>query len=376
MKIGKNYFRAATVLALVLFLALSLVGCGKSTPAKTEQPKQGAQTQKANTAAAPAQKAEIVIKLGHPDTELGILESPYFSYSQVFKSIIETQTGGRIGVQVFPNSQLGDLRSMTEQTVRGDIQITAGISSALLTSYYPNIQVLDIPYTFRTTEIGRKVLTGEFGKELNEELAKKSGLRVISWLPSSFRSFSNNVREIRKPEDLKGLKIRTMQVPVHLAMIKALEANPTPIPFEELYSALQTKVVDGQENAPYTMLMVKLQEVQKYYTLDNHLLNASIVVMNEKFLKSLKPEDQQVVLYAAREAELAMLGVVAAKASGDLDTLTKAGVKIYNPTSAEFNAFRDKVQPFVLKELQGKVDQAWVDKLFKAIKQAEEETSL
>ncbi len=326
--------------------------------------------------AAQSQKGEIVIKLGHPDTEIGILESPYFAYSDVFKSIVEGKTGGRIQVEVFPNSQLGDLRSMMEQTARGDIQITAGPSSSLLAAYEPNIQVLDIPYAFQTTEIGRIVLNGEFGKEISEAAAQKSKLRVISWLPSSFRCFSNSVREIKTPEDVKGLRIRTMQVPVHLAMIKALEANPTPIPFEELYSALQTGVVDGQENAAYTMIMVKLQEVQKYYTLDNHLLNAAVVVMNDKFLKGLSPEDQAIIKYAAREADLAFLGVVTAKTNDDLKTLTKAGVKIYVPTPAEYKMFRDKVQGPVIKQLEGKVDQIWIDKLFKAIKQAEIDTGI
>jgi len=175
---------------------------------------------------------------------------------------------------------------------------------------------------------------------------------------------------------MEGLKMRTMQVPVHLTMVKALGANPTPIPWEELYSALQTGVADGQENPPYAVVMAKLSEVQKYYTLDNHLLNIAVVGINDKLFQSLSPEDQAIVKFAARQAQMALLGVVAAKENLDLKAIEKDGVEIYNPTPAEFSQFRDKVQGPVLEALQGKVDKAWTDKLFSAVSAAEKETGL
>ena len=122
--------------------------------------------------------------------------------------------------------------------------------------------------------------------------------------------------------------------------------------------------------------MAKLYEVQKYYTLDNHLLNVAVVVINDKFFNELTPADQQIIKYAARQAELALLGVVTAKENLDLKAITKAGVSIYNPTPAEFAQFREKVQGPVLKTLEGKVDKVWIDKLLKAIDKAEKETGL
>ena len=321
-------------------------------------------------------KADIVIKLGHTDTDISIAESPYFAYTETFKSIVEGQTEGRIAVQVFPNSQLGDLRSQMEQTSRGTIQAVAGMTVDLLSSYDPNIQVLAIPYTFQNTEIGRAVLNGEFGAKMNEFIAKKCNLRILSWLPSAFRNFSNNVRPIRTPDDMKGLKMRTMQAPIHITMVRALGANPTPIPWEELYSALQTGVVDGQENAPYAVVMAKIYEVQKYYTLDNHLLNLPLVAMNEKFYQALSPDDQRIVKYAARQGAMALLGIITAKENQDLKTISEAGVEIYRPTPTEFAQFRDKVQGPVLKELEKKIDKEWIDELFKAIEKAERETGL
>ena len=114
--------------------------------------------------------------------------------------------------------------------------------------------------------------------------------------------------------------------------------------------------------------MAKLQEVQKFYTLDNHLLNLAAVVINNNFFNKLKPEDQKIIEFAARQSALALLGIVLAKESDDLKAIAKAGVKIYTPTPAEFQMFRDRVQGPVLKELQGKVSQEWIDKLFSAVK--------
>ncbi|MBI5581111.1 MAG: DctP family TRAP transporter solute-binding subunit [Deltaproteobacteria bacterium] len=326
--------------------------------------------------AAEPKKPDFVIKLGHCDTHIGIVESPYFTYTEVFKSIVEGRTDGRVSVRIFPNSQLGDLRSQMEQTSRGEMQMLAGMTVDLLASYDPNVQVLGIPYSFQNIEIGRKVLNGSFGQEITQLVREKSKLRVLSWLPTAFRNFSNSVREIRTPDDMKGLKMRVMQSPVHLSMVKALGANPTPIPWEELYSALQTGVADGQENPPYSVVMAKLYEVQKFYTLDNHLLNIAVVVMNDNFYNKLKPEDQKIIQYAARQAELSLLGVVCAKENQDLKKISDGGVKIYNPTPAEFAMFQKRAQGPVIEALEGKVSKVWVDKLFNAIKQAEKETGL
>lgn len=326
--------------------------------------------------AAETKKADFTIKLGHCDTHIGIVESPYYTYTEVFKAIVEGRTDGRISVRIFPNSQLGDLRSQMEQTARGEMQMLAGMTVDLLASYDPNVQVLGIPYTFQNLEVGRKVLNGSFGQEMAQLVREKSKLKVLSWLPTAFRNFSNSTREIKTPDDMKGLKMRTMQSPVHVAMVKALGANPTVIPWEELYSALQTGVVDGQENPPYSVVMAKLYEVQKFYTLDNHLLNIAVVVMNDNFFNKLKPEDQKIIQYAARQAELSMLGVVFAKENQDLKKISDGGVKIYNPTPAEFAMFQKKAQGPVIEALEGKVNKMWVDKLFNSIKQAEKETGL
>jgi len=323
-----------------------------------------------------AMAGPTIVKFAHSEAEIDLIQSPYLAYTNVFSNIVEKGTAGRYKVEVFPNKQLGDLRSMAEQCSRGLIQMTGGQSAGLLASFNPAIQVVEMPYTFQNTEIGRIVMDGWFGKELSDYIAKDSGLRILSFLPSAFRNFSNSKHEIRSPADMVGLKMRTMEIPIHIAMVKALGASATPISWQELYSALQTGVVDGQENAPYTMLLGKIQEVQKYYTLDHHTLNMPQILINEKFYQGLSPADRRVFDYASREASLALLGIVKAKEAQDLETIAKAGVEIYQPTPQEYAQFRKATREPILKLMKQKVDPIWIEKLDKAIDEAQRSTGL
>ena len=320
--------------------------------------------------------APKVIKFAHSENQIDLIQSPYLAYTSVFKRIVESETNHKYEIEVFPNKQLGDLRSMAEQVSRGIIEISGGQNSGLMSSFDPNMQVSELPYAFPNTEIGRIVFNGWFGKQLADEVAAKSNIRMLSYLPSAFRCFSNNVRPIHDPKDMKGLKMRTMETPIHMEMVRALGASPTPIAWSELYSALQTGVVDGEENAPYVVLLGNLQEVQKYYTLDNHLLNLALIIINEKFYQGLPEEDRRIFDYASRQAQLAFLGVVTAKESRDLKTIADAGVKIYTPNGEEFEKFRKATREPVMQLLKQKVDQEWIDKMLKAINEAEIQTGL
>ena len=175
---------------------------------------------------------------------------------------------------------------------------------------------------------------------------------------------------------MKGLKIRTMEIPIHMEMVRALGATATPISWSELYSALQTGVVDGAESAPYVILLGKLQEVQKYYTLDRHTLNLALIIMNDKFYKSLPSADQKIFTYAARQAQLAMLGVVTAKETQDFKTIREAGMKVYKPKPEEFKQFQTLTREPVLKIMRKKVDEKWITRLNQAIMAAEKKIDL
>jgi TRAP-type transport system periplasmic protein len=317
-----------------------------------------------------------VIKFAHGEGEIDILQHPYLAYTNVFKSVVEGQTGGRYKVEVYPNKQLGDYKSQAEQVSRGVIEISAGQNAGQLTTWSPAWTVTEIPYTIKNTEIGRHVFNGQFGRELSDEITAKANIRILSYLPSAFRSFWNSKKPIRSPEDMKGLKIRTMEIPIHMEMVRALGASPTPIAWSELYSALQTGVADGNENAPYTAILGKIYEVQKYFTLDNHLLNLALVIVNDKFYKSMTTQDQAVFEHAARQAELAFLGIVTAKEAQDLEFIAKSGVQIYTPTAAEYAQFQNATKEPVLKVVRQKVEEKWITKFFDAVKEAEKKTGM
>lgn len=328
------------------------------------------------TAAATAQGAiaQTIVKLAHTEAEGDLLKNPYWAFTEVFSRVLEGGTNGRYKVQVFPNKQLGDLESLAEQTARGVIQMSAGLSAGHLSSFYPSIQVLEMPYTFPSLEVARTVMNGKFGRDLADAVAEKSGIRVLSFLPSAFRSFTNNKRVVKTPEDMKGMKIRVQNIPIHVEMVKALGASATPIAWAELYNSLQTGVVDGQENAPYTMLLANLQQVQKFYTLDKHLVNMPLITINEKFYQGLSKEDRAAFDFAAREASFALLGIIAAKESQDLKTIAAAGVQIYSPTEAEFQKFVDATREPILKIMKEKVEEKWIKGLFDAIEDAKKKS--
>ncbi|WBU53808.1 TRAP transporter substrate-binding protein [Paracoccus sp. SCSIO 75233] len=308
-----------------------------------------------------------VVRFAHVDGEGDLLNNTYWTYTEVFSSSLSAATDGKYEVEVFPNGQMGDLESLAEQNVRGSLQIVGGLNAGHVAAYAPIASVLELPYSFPSTAVAREVLNGEFGDNLSDKIAEASGVRILSYLPSAFRNFSSSTKMIKSPADMVGMKIRTQQVPIHIAMVEALGASPTPIAWAELYSALQTGVVDGQENAPYTMLMANLQEVQKYYTLDHHLINMPLITINEDYWQALPDEDKTAFQNAADEAAFAMMGVIAAKESQDLAVIRDAGVEIYQPTAEEFQQFVDAARQPVAELLAETTGQEIIDELTAAV---------
>ncbi len=313
------------------------------------------------------------VKFAHVDGEGDLLQNTYWTWTEVFSSSLNAQTAGKYNVEVYPNGQMGDLESLAEQNARGTLQMVGGLNAGHIASYAPIASVLELPYSFPSTAIARKVLDGDFGKSLSDKIAETSGIRILSYLPSAFRNFSSSTKMIKTPADMVGMKMRTQQIPIHVEMVKSLGASPTPIAWAELYSALQTGVVDGQENAPYTMLMANLQEVQKYYTLDHHLVNMPLITINEDYWKSLPAEDKKAFETASAEATFAMLGVIAAKESQDLAKIRAAGVEIYQPNAVEFKQFVDAAQSPVAAILSKEIGSEIIEELKAAVAKAQAE---
>ncbi len=316
-----------------------------------------------------AQPKPIVIRFAHVDpADLWISKKQAMAVA--FKQTVESRSGGRISVEVYPAGQLGGEREAIEAVKLGNLEMTS-TADGPISGFAPEVLVLGIPFLFSSSPVAWKVMDGPFGAELGEEIRKKTGIRVLAYGETGFRNFTNSTRAVRNPDDLKGLKIRTMENPAHVAMVKALGANPTPIPWPETYTSLQTKVVDGQENPVATIIQAKLNEVQKYLTLDGHLYSPDFIFINDKFFLSLSPELRNIVKEAAIVGGTAGRAVQQLLSLQGVETLRKAGMEVYAPSKAELQAFQKAAQPPVIKFVEEKAGKRWVEKLQKSIADAE-----
>lgn len=315
--------------------------------------------------------AQTTIKLGHTDNPQPF-DSPSQAMAVVFKDVLERETGGQIKVNIFPSSQLGNERETTEGVKLGSIeaQIT---SEGGVVNFFPPMEVLGIPYVYPSIEVAYRVMDGPFGREFKEAMLKDNGIRIIGTAaPGPLRNFGAN-RPLRKLEDLKGLRIRTMEHPVHQAMVKALGASPTPIPFGELYSAVKSGVVDGLELPYQAMLNMKLDEVIKYVIVDGHVFNQLFFLLNDKWFRSLSPGNQRAVLKAGELAQVTARSVVRIWEAAGANELQAKGVQLYFPTQKELQVFKERAQPPVIALLRQRVDKKWLDGILKAVEEASRE---
>ena len=260
----------------------------------------------------------------------------------LFKNEVETLSGGQIKVEVYPHGQLGDQRSMVQQVRRGTIGV-ANIAVGVLGSlYYPKLGVIDLPFLYKSRAQFRRVMenSNPFIHDLIEDLAKASGVRVLAFQPYGFRQLTNNKRPIEKPADMAGLKIRTMEIVPHQEMMKALGAIPVPIPYLELYTSLQTGVVEGEENTASNIIQQKFYQVQKYMTVSNHLMTVGALIINDKWFQSLSPELRKAGVDAEREARLAHDGIGAVQDLLSIGEIEKFGTQVARPSPQQMDAFR------------------------------------
>lgn len=291
--------------------------------------------------------AAKILKLHHLNNN-DPFDNPTGAMASVFKSLVESGTNGGIEVQLFPNSQLGKDSEVLFQVKAGVVQ--SGIHSVGgMASAYPLIGVLDVPFAYPNISATYRVFDGPFGDKLAADILDKTDIQVLGFGDSGgFFAISNSEREVRSPEDMKGLKIRTMGLDTHKAVIQSLGGQPVAIAWSEVYSALQTGVADGQMNPVSIISFAKFSEVQKYLTLTGHLFTPYVWTINPKFYNGLTAEQKNVINYAARSAIVAGRGIARAIEASErgLPALAKT-MQIYTPTAAEKLAFQEKSQPIV-----------------------------
>ncbi len=229
----------------------------------------------------------------------------------VLSQEVEKGTNGRIIIKNFFSGSLGGERESIESVQLGTQELT-GTSTGPIPNFVPAVKILDIPFLFRDKAHARAVLDGPIGQAMLKEFDSK-GFKALAWSENGVRHMTNNKRPINLPDDLKGLKMRTMENPVHVAAYKGFGIITTPMAFPEVFTALQQGVVDGQENPLSVIMAAKFEQVQKYMTLTAHVYSPALLLMNKASFDKLSAADQKVFLDAAK------LAVIATRARVDKD---------------------------------------------------------
>ncbi len=272
----------------------------------------------------------INLKLGHAVAP----EHPYHLGAMKFAELVAQKTGNRVKIDVYPSTQLGNERDMVEGLQLGTIDLVV-TSTGPLGGFVPKMFVVDLPFLFRDREHAYKVLDGPIGRGLLDAFAAK-GIKGLAFWENGFRQITNNVRPIEKPEDLKGIKIRTMENKVHLAAFRAFGASPTPMAWSEVYTALQQKTIDGQENPIAIIYHQKIYEVQKYLALTGHFYSPTPLLMSLKVFNALPKDIQKIMLDTALECATYERNLLRDSEAKQLAEIKAKGVQVTIPNKKPF----------------------------------------
>ena len=322
-----------------------------------------------------AQSAPVTIKFatGMPPDE----EEALHRGAVVFKKMVEQRAPGRLKVDIYPSNQLGKEREQFEGVKLGTIEM-AWIAEGPVAGFFPEIMVLGIPYLYTNEAVAFRSLDGPFGKALMEEMRRKTGVRCLGNGENGFRHFSTRNKPIKVVEDMKGLKIRVMEHPGYMAMVRGLGANPVPISWGEVYMALQQGVVDGWE-APVSLIeSMKFFEVTKHLILDGHIYSFLPLLINDKFFLSLAPDLQRLLVDTTKAALAVQRGQNVRNVYNGIKSLQEKGMEVYAPSEKELQVFKERTQKPVIEFVEKtfaekKIDRKWIDLALKSAKESEKE---
>lgn len=264
-----------------------------------------------------------------------------------FAEIVDAKSGGKLKVQVFPGGALGSDQANVSALQGGTLEM-ASMNSGIFASLVKDFAIYDFPFLFANPAEADAVVDGAFGKSMHAKLEEK-GLVGLGYYELGFRHISNSKRPINKVEDIAGLKLRVIPNPINIDWVSALGANPTPLPFPELYAALEQKAVDGQENPVATINGAKLYEVQKHLALTYHQYNPQSVVVSKKFWDGLSTSEKKIVQDAVAESIKYQREQSRALAGSLLDTLKQNGMQVTELPAAEVAKLRERMKPVIAK---------------------------
>lgn len=282
---------------------------------------------------------ERVIKFGH----LNNTDHPVSMGVRRFAELLATKTGGKLKIQEFPASQLGN-ELQQQSALQGGVQEMTAPATTSLAGIVKEFGLVDFPFSVASFAQADALLDGPLGQALIARLPEK-GLVALGYWDLGFRNATNSKRAITRAEDFEGLKLRVIPNPVFLDTFKSFKANPVPMPFAELYGALETKAVDGQENPFSVILSNKFYEVQKYVSATNHVYAANIVLVSKRFWDRLSPTEQRLMQEAANEARAYQRQASRAAAQKAVAELQAKGMQFNEVAAAEQTRMREIAKP-------------------------------
>lgn len=338
------------LISLVLGASLvmtTMSGCGglgsspsSSTTKETTQESTSKEDTSKAASGADTSKSEITIKVSN-----GASESSPGVQAQIstFKKMVEEKSKGRIKVEVYSGGQLGDDTKGSEACRAGELEVV-NTSTAPLVGLVPELAIFDIPFLFDNSEMADKVVGGEIGNYLNKKLEEK-GLINLAWNENGFRDLTNSVKVVKTPKDLSGLKIRTMENKYHLEAWKLMGASPTPMSWSEVFTALQQGTIDGQENPIPNFYSTRIQEVNKYITITNHIYSPFLFLFSKQIFDSYDKETQDIIREAAQAYGIAEKELNRKETDTKKKALIDEGCTVTELTDAERQAFKDATAP-------------------------------
>jgi tripartite ATP-independent transporter DctP family solute receptor len=275
------------------------------------------------------------------------LGHPIIQGMEKFKEIVEKQSGGKLKVNVFPAGALGSDQANVSAIQGGTVEMAA-MNSGIFASQVKDFAVFDFPFMFANGKEADAIVDGAFGHKMHAKLEEK-GLVGLGYYELGFRHLTNGKRAINKVSDIEGLKLRVIPNPINVDWVKALGANPTPLPFPELYAALEQGAVDGQENPIATINGAKLFEVQKHLALTGHQYNPQSVVISKKFWETLSAAEKKIIADAVTESAKFQRATARALEAGTLEGMKKNGMQVTTLPASEMSILREKMKPVIAK---------------------------
>lgn len=297
-------------------------------------------------------------------------DSPTGKATRHFADEVKRLSDGKIQVKTYGNGALGSDEQMQNALIGGSQEMTF-VSTAPLAGMVKEFGVFDLPFLFDNEKVADYVLDGPEGRKLLDKLTDKGLIGLLYW-ENGFRNITNSRHEIAKAEDLNGIKLRVMQNQVALSVFKGLGANAIPMPFTELFTALETKTVDGQENPLSTIQTSKFYEVQPYLTISNHVYTPFVLLASKKWWDGLSADEKDIIQQAAKESqkyqrETSREGAVAA-----LTYLKEKGLKVSEFSTAEKEKIRTQLEP-ILADLKVKIGAPTVEAIMAEAKKGQEQ---